>query len=176
MGRGSDRPYTAEDWFGLRVRHERERLGWSQAELAERLKDYGVDLHPSAIAKIELRDVDRPRSIRLNEAEALADALGLERGTITEGVNIPAIDVGVDILRNMEILQRVREETASLLGSIESVMALTDHPEEVEVLLLPEKLREIDAALRAMDVDAYVANLRERWRQLTLRYQARYPE
>ncbi len=76
----------------------------------------------------------------------------------------------------MEILQRVREETASLLGSIESVMALTDHPEEVEVLLLPEKLREIDAALRAMDVDAYVANLRERWRQLTLRYQARYPE
>ncbi|MGV9870135.1 helix-turn-helix domain-containing protein [Rhodococcus koreensis] len=60
--------------FGRRVRAERESRGWTQAQLAERLTALGLTLHPSAIAKIELRDVDRPRSIRLEEAEVIARA------------------------------------------------------------------------------------------------------
>ncbi|NKR89305.1 helix-turn-helix domain-containing protein [Rhodococcus hoagii] len=67
----------AEDRFGLRVREEREARGWTQATLARLLEDFGVSLHPSAIAKIELRDVDKPRAIRLEEADAIATAFGM---------------------------------------------------------------------------------------------------
>lgn len=48
-----------------------------QTWLATKVKRYGVNLHPSAIAKIEARDVHSPRTIRLNEAVALAKAFGL---------------------------------------------------------------------------------------------------
>lgn len=70
----SQEPIAPEDQFGRRVRAERTSRAWSQAELAEKLKAHGVDLHPTAIAKIEQRDADSPRSIRLNEAVALAKA------------------------------------------------------------------------------------------------------
>lgn len=68
---------TAEDRFGRSVRKRREELGLKQAELAQRVSALGLKMHPSAIAKIELRDVASPRSIRINEAEALARALGV---------------------------------------------------------------------------------------------------
>jgi len=59
------------------MRRERERRGWTQAELAAKLAEVGVNQHPSAIAKIELREVVRPRTIRLDEAQAIAYVLGL---------------------------------------------------------------------------------------------------
>lgn len=68
---------SAEDRFGRRVRVEREARGWTQADLAKRIEPSGISLHPSAIAKIELRDVAKPRAIRLDEARAIADAFGI---------------------------------------------------------------------------------------------------
>ncbi|MFG3702920.1 multiprotein-bridging factor 1 family protein, partial [Micromonospora sp. NPDC047620] len=73
-----------EDTFGRRVRQEREARGWTQADLAERVAALGLHLHPSAIAKIELRDVDRPRAIRLDEADVIAMAFGLSTFEMTE--------------------------------------------------------------------------------------------
>lgn len=84
---------TAEDRFGRNLRRARELSGLSQAELAKRLEGYGVSLHPSAIAKIEARDAANPRAIRLNEADALAKALGYavtEIAEPTEGEAPPA--------------------------------------------------------------------------------------
>ncbi|WP_425308248.1 helix-turn-helix transcriptional regulator [Ammonicoccus fulvus] len=66
---------SAEDRFGRNVRRIREELGMTQKDLAEAIGRNGVTLHPSAIAKIELRDVDNPRAIRLTEAEAIARCL-----------------------------------------------------------------------------------------------------
>ncbi|KZF15881.1 helix-turn-helix domain-containing protein [Rhodococcus sp. EPR-134] len=63
---------TAEQRFGERVKWERERRKWSQADLARRVTDAGVAMHPTTITKIEARDSLRPRSIRLDEADALA--------------------------------------------------------------------------------------------------------
>ncbi|MGW5338698.1 helix-turn-helix domain-containing protein [Rhodococcus pyridinivorans] len=63
---------TPEQVFGTRVRIERETRGWSQAELAAKLEGEGLKLHPSAIAKIELRNAEKPRAIRLDEAAALS--------------------------------------------------------------------------------------------------------
>ncbi|TSD47956.1 helix-turn-helix transcriptional regulator [Rhodococcus sp. KBS0724] len=74
---GSAEDAGPEDRFGKRVRQEREARGWTQADLARELQRVGLNLHPSAIAKIELRNVARPRAIRLDEAEAIAKAFGL---------------------------------------------------------------------------------------------------
>lgn len=73
MGRGVQ---TAEGRFGARIRRERELRGWSQAEVANRLRREGIEVHYTTIAKIEARDAARPRSIRLDEAAALAIVFG----------------------------------------------------------------------------------------------------
>lgn len=70
-------PTTPEEHFARRIRAERQARGWTQAELAERLKEHGVDLHFTAIAKIEQPDPARQRAIRLNEAAALAQTFGV---------------------------------------------------------------------------------------------------
>lgn len=62
-----------EQVFAKRMRAHREQRGWSQSTLADRLRLYGIDLHFSAIAKMELG----VRAIRLNEAAAVATAFGV---------------------------------------------------------------------------------------------------
>jgi len=72
-GSGSE---GSEDRFSRRVKFERESRGLSQTELAKLLSEKGLRAHPITIAKIESRDTDRPRSIRLDEAAALAEVFG----------------------------------------------------------------------------------------------------
>ncbi|HIZ98256.1 MAG TPA: helix-turn-helix transcriptional regulator [Candidatus Janibacter merdipullorum] len=74
---------SVEDRYGRNVRRFRKEAGLSQGQLAEKLREHGVDLHPSAIAKIETRDVQNPRSVRLNEAQAIADALDVDLRMLT---------------------------------------------------------------------------------------------
>lgn len=63
----------AEDRFGESLRYERERRGMTQADVARALREMsGINLHPSAIAKMEQRTVEKPRSIRLEEAYGIA--------------------------------------------------------------------------------------------------------
>ena len=58
-------------YFGERVRKGRERLGWSQEELAKRMTDKGIPVYASTIAKIESER--KPRPARLGEAVVIAD-------------------------------------------------------------------------------------------------------
>jgi transcriptional regulator with XRE-family HTH domain len=59
-----------EDYFGKRVKDEREHRNWSQAQMAKLLSDNGVPMiHPTTIAKIEAGD----RAVRIDEAAAIAD-------------------------------------------------------------------------------------------------------
>ncbi|OBB73161.1 hypothetical protein A5759_16270 [Mycobacterium sp. 852014-52144_SCH5372336] len=54
----------------MRVRRERERRDWSQAELAKLLQDRGIaSVYPTTVAKIEAGE----RAVRIDEATALAD-------------------------------------------------------------------------------------------------------
>lgn len=55
------------------MREERDRRGWGQAELADRLAAQGMQVVPSAISKSEAGH----RLVRLNEAVAVAAAFGL---------------------------------------------------------------------------------------------------
>ncbi|MFE4409084.1 helix-turn-helix transcriptional regulator [Streptomyces sp. NPDC056821] len=63
---------TAETNFVLRMRLLREARGISQAEVAARVTRLGVQLPQQTIARIEAGK----RSLRLDEAEAIARALG----------------------------------------------------------------------------------------------------
>ncbi|MGH6683963.1 MAG: helix-turn-helix transcriptional regulator [Pseudolabrys sp.] len=66
MGRQS----ASETRFRERVRDERERRKWSQADLAKMLKDKGIhSIYPTTIAKIESGE----RAVRIDEAAAIAD-------------------------------------------------------------------------------------------------------
>jgi len=62
---------TVEQMFAKRLREQRTRRGWSQTMLADRMRTEGVDLHPTAITRMESGE----RGIRLNEAVAAAAAL-----------------------------------------------------------------------------------------------------
>jgi transcriptional regulator with XRE-family HTH domain len=70
MGRQS----TVETRFRERVRQERERREWSQADLSKRLQAKGLEhIIPSTVAKIESGD----RAVRIDEANALADVFAI---------------------------------------------------------------------------------------------------
>jgi transcriptional regulator with XRE-family HTH domain len=74
-------PAEFELIFAARTKRERLRRRWRQEDLARRLSEYGISLHPSAIAKIE-RPPDpekgiEPRAVRLPEAVIIARLFGL---------------------------------------------------------------------------------------------------
>jgi len=136
MGR---RDETPEDRFGLRVKHEREVRGWSQADLADRLTAEGAKAYPTTIAKIETRSAERPRSIRLDEATALARIFG---ASIDDLVGQPSefdLQDAVDLLvsaagKARDQIQRVSASLAEAFDglhlSVEEIAAMTDEDKE----------------------------------------------
>ena len=64
---------TPEVEFGKRVKTAREAMGWSQTKLATAMTERGHKMHMSTVSQLE----SGSRSIRLNEAVALGDLLGV---------------------------------------------------------------------------------------------------
>jgi transcriptional regulator with XRE-family HTH domain len=61
---------AVETRFRGRVKKQRDRRGWSQADVAKMLGDKGIKgIYPTTIAKIESGE----RAVRIDEAAALAD-------------------------------------------------------------------------------------------------------
>jgi transcriptional regulator with XRE-family HTH domain len=61
---------AGDELFGKRVKEERDRMGWTQAQIAKMLCDIGIrPMHGTTVAKIEAGD----RSVRINEAMGFAD-------------------------------------------------------------------------------------------------------
>jgi transcriptional regulator with XRE-family HTH domain len=76
------RPQKQRNVLGLRLRAARERVGWSQAELARQLQLRGWDLGRTDITKIELRR----RCITDYELLALAEVLRVPLQELTKGI------------------------------------------------------------------------------------------
>ncbi|WOX09164.1 helix-turn-helix transcriptional regulator [Streptomyces sp. N50] len=76
---------TAEDVVGRRVKALRLARGWSQQELATRMKDQGQPWRQTTVAKTEAAD----RPIRVNEAASLAAVFGI---TISDLLTVPIDD------------------------------------------------------------------------------------
>jgi transcriptional regulator with XRE-family HTH domain len=62
--------------FGRRLKAERLRRGWRLEDLATWASEHGLNVHPSAYSKIEAGQ----RAVRLREAVAIAQALGIPLG------------------------------------------------------------------------------------------------
>lgn len=88
---------TPERIFARRMKRERTRRKWRQEDLARQLSTLGLDLHPSAIAKMEREpDPDKsiePRSIRLDEAAVIARAFSLGVDDMLSDNDIGALEV-----------------------------------------------------------------------------------
>lgn len=65
MGRHQDAEYR----FRQRLLDERRRRGWSQAQVANLLRDRGLQVHPTTVAKIEAGE----RAAKIDEVAAIAD-------------------------------------------------------------------------------------------------------
>ncbi len=74
---GASKTSDAELVFVERMKRERNRRRWSQKALAAVVEAYGVEMHPTAVTKLERVDRDDRRNLRLNEALAIAAAFGL---------------------------------------------------------------------------------------------------
>lgn len=71
----NQRESTPEERFGLSVKAVRTARGWSQEMLARRLgEELAVEIDQSGIARIE----SGKRAVRLNEAQALCELLGID--------------------------------------------------------------------------------------------------
>lgn len=107
-----DEPTTnAEEHVAVRLKALRQGKGWSQADLAVRMTERGFSWHQTTVAKTE--GADRP--LRLNEADALAAALGVH---LLELLRVEPVEYDGDAaaaherLNVAEKVHAVRYETA----------------------------------------------------------------
>lgn len=152
--------------FGRRVRTEREKRGWTQADLASRLSEFGLALHPSAIAKIELRDVDRPRAIRLDEAEVIARVFGLTVDEMYESPEHRIQSLETKIGFFVGDFDRLVSDGAKILEEVSALLELSTEADRASLsarLSVPElgELLKTSAQL----VDAVVFDAADRARQ-----------
>jgi transcriptional regulator with XRE-family HTH domain len=82
MPRRTPRAQGADELAPRRIRYERERRGWSTAELARQVTDAGAPIRQQAIWEIENRHP--PRRISLGEAIAIAKVFDLDILDLTD--------------------------------------------------------------------------------------------
>lgn len=120
-------PLLAESIFGERVRMARLERGWSQTDLANAMKPHGVLTNMSAVAKLENRTVKPPRAIRLAEAVALSQVLGIPLEAMVE---YPRFSVAnrIDSLntRFEELTTAVEAITKEMLASVDTASGAED--------------------------------------------------
>ncbi len=151
---------SVEDVFGTRVRTERERQGLSQAALARQLKAFGVSLHASAIAKMESRDVEQPRSIRLGEAAALAAILEIDLNSLVYEASGPDT---TELDAALERAQRRKQELAKEVNTAALLLRTLAKFAPREDSTMREKALWKDYPQRLADIDHDAAGDLREW-------------
>lgn len=101
--------------FGRRVERLRERNGWSQTELARKMKERGFDaFHQTTISRVEKGE----RPVRLGEAVAFADIFGRPLESMLAA---PSAEVAPDV----EIMGAFIRRTVNWQN--DAVQAITKH-------------------------------------------------
>lgn len=99
--------------FAENVRREREKRGFSQAEMARRLREFGLDqFHPTTVSRVE----NGERPVRLSEAARFADILGTTVGKLVSNYIEEVEDL-------VEALAIMRELESRLVGSYDAYQA-----------------------------------------------------
>lgn len=89
-----------------KFRDARLTLGWSQAEVARRLNERGVNLHKSAIAKIETG----ARSLDLETTMRLCDVLGVKWEDLYQTTEPPEERAQRYVERSVLLLREVQDQ------------------------------------------------------------------
>jgi transcriptional regulator with XRE-family HTH domain len=116
------------------VQSERERRGWSPAELARRLTEAGAPMNQTSIWKIE--NGEPRRRIMLDEAVAIARVLNLSLYTMLEGRTVDAA-----VLEDVDRAAQHLNESSDLLAEMKARLP------EIEKLQR-SLLRELEKSLR----------------------------
>jgi transcriptional regulator with XRE-family HTH domain len=175
----------ANERFGERVKALRDDQGWSQAEMAKMLSDKGVPMHPTTVAKIEAGD----RSVRINEAEGIADLFEVSLDSLVGRKQRPDRDLNYALGALMDAAHTLRTEldrSARSLGDrLEDIPAdfagydmLVGHGREVFAHLdtTREALGQLQDHLKAHwrpDTEAMVAWIRHIGVRIEKNYQER---
>lgn len=151
---------SVEDRFARRVRAERESRGWTQAQLAEALSEHGIKFHQSAVAKIENRDVDRPRVIRLDEAEALARVFGLSLNEMFESFEYRHIALARRFLTWLDKLSETMNEGRRFIDEIDALARDAGSDDEAWRIQEEFRLEELEGLLRSSSIPSYASKVR----------------
>lgn len=119
----TDRDTTIEHTFGAVVRRVRNGMGLNQTQLAQRLTAAGVPLTQQQVAKVETAG----RPIRLNEAAAIAGALGVSLALMLRMETPTRLDEArEELARRTRDLERARAEEADAARAIEHLGVVAD--------------------------------------------------
>jgi transcriptional regulator with XRE-family HTH domain len=129
---------TAEQDVGERVRRLRLERGWSQAELAARVSSALPNWAQTTVAKTEAAS----RPIRVNEAAALAAALGVPLHELL------AVPDDLVALQSRAEVERLLHENASLQARHRELQREWDRVEH-EMGVVDQRLEEVAAAYEA---------------------------
>lgn len=100
--------------FGAKVKLWRLERGWSQEQLAGRLRDLGIEMHQTTVAKLETGR----RPVRLSEAFAVATAFRVPLLSIFHGP-VPGEPWSLKAMR--ERLERLDESIAGIESNLETM-------------------------------------------------------
>jgi transcriptional regulator with XRE-family HTH domain len=104
-----------ETRFRERIKQERERREWSQADLSKRLQAKGLEhIISSTVAKIESGD----RAVRIDEANALADLFAVSVDEL-----LGRSPAGTDLVWVASRLLGLARNTAERIGGVSETIA-----------------------------------------------------
>lgn len=105
-----------DDDVGQRIKGERERRGWSQANMARMLSRRGIEpMHATTVAKIEAGS----RSLRVTEAVGIADLFEISVDTL---LGRHPVAEGGDLLYRLRMLRDTAQKLApQSLATAESI-------------------------------------------------------
>lgn len=165
---------SAGEAVGITVRAERERRGWSQEALAARMRALGMpNWRQTTVAKVEgfkrnsSERVENPRPVTLQEAVALAFALGLPRLDDLFGEPRALPDL---LLRNYS--DRAQAELEKSMRHAREVLARFGGSDAVKDF--EEKVAEGQAELDRQKAE--LADDKGRWRAVLEAFEAKYAD
>ena len=96
--------------FRKRLRAERERRGWTQADVARMLTDNGITAYATTVAKLEGGE----RVVRVDELTGIADLLGVTVDRLLGRRSRPAGDLHAAVLAVLQTAQQAGWQVQSL--------------------------------------------------------------
>jgi transcriptional regulator with XRE-family HTH domain len=118
-GKAAARGGRARRYFGGRLKAERERRNWTQVEMARRLADTGWPVNATVLAKIEAANEDARRSLKVDEALAVAEVFGMSLDSLLGRTN------DAESSEELELILRTAVDTARTMANTVAGIAST---------------------------------------------------